>query len=132
MQPTLTLPFFNENPNICVCTSLKVYLNRTKDRRGSINELFLTTTKPYKNASTQTICRWIKSTLKKSGLDTSKFSAHSTRHAATSAAARKGINLDTIRRTAGWTQKSKTFANFYNRPLATESNVSFAKAVLNM
>lgn len=134
LQPMLILPFFNERPDICVPRSLKTYIARTKDIRGSTKELFITTKKPYKKASTQTICRWIKRILQKSGLDTSTFTAHSTRHAATSAAARKGINVDTIRRTAGWTQKSVTFAKFYNRPLMTghESNDSFARAVFNI
>lgn len=127
LQPILCLPFFNENENICVARTLMSYLERTESRRGTIQELFITTTKPFKKASTQTICRWVKNALNKAGLDTNRFSAHSTRHAATSAAARKGINIDTIRQHAGWTDRSKTFASVYNRPLISKDN--FAEAV---
>lgn len=55
--------------------------------------------------------RWIKNILAKSGVDTHIYSAHSTRHAATSAASRKGLSVDLIRRSAGWSQSSETFAN---------------------
>nr|CAI5838801.1 unnamed protein product [Callosobruchus analis] len=37
--------------------------------------------------------------------------------------------MDVIRLAAGWTDRSKTFANFYQRPLLKKSN--FAEAVLN-
>lgn len=58
------------------------------------------------------------------------FSAHSTRHAATSAAYVKGISLETIRRTAGWSQGSQMFARVYNRPIETKEE--FAKAVFQL
>ncbi|KAJ8909800.1 hypothetical protein NQ315_015320 [Exocentrus adspersus] len=53
--------------------------------------------------------------LSESGIDTGQFKPHSTRHAATSAAFRKGISMDIICKAAGWSQTS-TFARFYNRP----------------
>ncbi|CAG7822654.1 unnamed protein product, partial [Allacma fusca] len=40
-----------------------------------------------------------------------------TRHAATSAAARKRVNIEVIRKAAGWTSSSSTFANFYELPI---------------
>ncbi|KAL7293958.1 hypothetical protein TKK_0012538 [Trichogramma kaykai] len=61
--------------------------------------------------------KWIRNTLEDSRVDVASFGAHSTRHAWTSAAARKGINIETIRKTAGWTEKSTTFARFYNQPI---------------
>lgn len=85
--------------------------------------------KPFGSVSAQTLSRWIKFVLGKSGLDTSIFTAHSTRHASTSAASRKGINVDLIRKTAGWSEASNVFASFYNRPLM--SYQSFAEAILN-
>nr|CAH7742417.1 unnamed protein product [Callosobruchus chinensis] len=54
---------------------------------------------------------------------------HSTRHAATSAAFRSGIKIDTIRNYAGWTETFDVFHKFYNRPV-TESRIEFAKALL--
>ena len=78
----------------------------------------------------QTISRWIKSILRKSGVDVTKFSSHSTRHASTSAALVKGVDLSTIKRTTGWMDQSLTFARFYNRPIST-NNKDFASAVLD-
>ncbi|XP_072384478.1 uncharacterized protein [Diabrotica undecimpunctata] len=129
-QPLLVLPFFGKDPNICVARTLKVYLEKTKELRGSCRALLLTHKKPFHKATPQTIGRWIKFVLQQSGLDISQFKAHSTRHAATSAAARKGVSFDTIRLAAGWTQNSKTFAKFYNRPLVC--NKEFANTILNM
>lgn len=95
-------------------------------RTSDMNRLFLTYKKPYKEANKQSISRWIRIMLTNSGLDTAIFSAHTTRHAATSAAARKGVLLDTIFRTAGWTRRSTTFAKFYNKPLAEQGEFSMA------
>lgn len=129
-QPLLTLPFFKQDPRICVASTILQYLDRTKDlRNDSLNNLFITLKKPYRNASSQSISRWVKHMLDKSGIDISLFKAHSTRHAATSAAARNGVSFDAIRLSAGWSEKSKTFANFYQRPLST--NQSFAQTILS-
>lgn len=130
-QPNLRLPFFKENKNICVASCLLSYLNHTESHRRITNEdhLFLTCSKPLKPATKQTLSRWVKTTLYKAGVDTKIFQAHSTRHAATSAALRSGVSLDVIRRTAGWTQSSQTFAKFYNRPLMENNN--FAECILS-
>lgn len=128
-QPSLILPFYKE-ANICVARTLGSYLEKSNNiRTASTDILFITFKKPYHTATSQTISRWIKTVLGKSGLDTSIFTAHSTRHAATSAAARKGVNIDLIRSSASWSSCSKTFAKFYNRPLAGGSK--FLSAILN-
>lgn len=64
-----------------------------------------------------------------SGIDINTFSAYSTRHAATFAAKRQGVSIDLIRKTAGWSKESETFARFYNRCVISE-NTQFAEAVL--
>lgn len=128
-QPVLSLPFLNLDPEICVASTLLCYLEKTKSLRGPIKSLFVSVTKPYKEISTQTLGRWVKTILHKSGVDTDRFSAHSTRHAATSAASRKGVNFDTIRLSAGWSKNSKMFAQVYNRPLMPD--ISFAESVLS-
>ncbi|KAJ8915266.1 hypothetical protein NQ315_014773 [Exocentrus adspersus] len=127
-QPILRVPFYDENVNIYVGRTLLQYLKQTKDIRVT-NELFITHKKPHRRASTQTLSRWIKEILRKSGIDTNKYKAHSTRHASTSAANRAGVNLDEIRKTAGWTEKSVVFAKFYNRSLV---NISKLKDTLNI
>ncbi|KAI8428154.1 hypothetical protein MSG28_002401 [Choristoneura fumiferana] len=95
------------------------------------NRLILTTKNPIHAASSQTIGRWLKQTLASSGIDTGVFSGHSTRHAATSAARRAGVSVDTIRRSAGWSAQSLTFANFYNRPI-TDQNPNFVNALFDV
>lgn len=125
--PILFLPRFRENINICPATALEDYLTKTKEIRDQNTNLFLTCKRPYKNATAQTISKWIKGVLSESGVNTTLFRAHSTRHAATSAANAAGVSIDTIRKTAGWSSSSYTFARFYNRPIV--DNNEFARSV---
>ncbi|XP_015606699.1 uncharacterized protein LOC107273237 [Cephus cinctus] len=128
-QPNLVLHFFTKRPKICVANTTMEYLNITKEIRGQNKRLFMTTRKPHEAANTQIISWWIKSVLKRAGIKMDKFTAYSTRHAASSAALRNGVDIGTIRKTAGWSDNSKTFANFYNRPILTEEG-KFAKTVM--
>lgn len=129
-HPCLHIPFFVSNPTVCVATTLNQYLKATESLRGTEDYMFITYSKPHKRASKQTISRWVKDTLRGSGVDVSKFKPHSTRHSATSAARRMGVSTETICKTAGWSTNSATFARFYNRPLTTTTD--FANAVLNL
>lgn len=131
VQPNLILPFYSENPSICVASTLLVYLERSNNLRQNITNLFISWKKPHKAVTTQSLSRWIKNTLQESGLDTSIFSAYSTRHASTSAANRNGVNIDLIRKTAGWTPASQTFNRFYNLQV-TENRDTFAKTILKL
>ena len=55
------------------------------------------------------------------GIDTTKFSAHSSRSASTSAAFDRDVPLDNILQAAGWSSQ-KTFSKCYCRPvLATHT-----------
>nr|CAH7716349.1 unnamed protein product [Callosobruchus chinensis] len=129
-QPTLNLPFFVDEPQVCVASTLVRYLNVTKGSRDSSDRLFITFKKPRRKASTSTISRWTKDILERSGLDMSIFKPQSTRHASTSSAARAGVSFETIRLAAGWSHNSKTFVNFYNRP--SVDNNQFAKDLRRM
>lgn len=130
-QPNLILPFFKENLSICPANTLLYYLDVTKNIRQDCKSLIITIRKPYHAATTATISRWIKQTLTNSGIDTSKFTSHSTRHASTSKASEAGINIEVIRKAAGWTTNSSTFARFYKRPIVSDPN-AFAQAVCSM
>lgn len=127
-QPCLEIPYFPQKPKLCVATTLKDYLQMTENIRGSINQLFLTSKKPIRAASKDTLSRWVKIAMTEAGIDINIFKPHSTRHATTSLAFRQGLSMDIIRRTAGWTEKSVVFAKFYNRPLATSTD--FAKNII--
>lgn len=117
-QPVLNLPFFRPRPGVCPASVLQKYILVTSSlRQNSEDSLLLTIKKPHRPATAQSIGRWIKQILSESGVDTSIFTAHSTRHASTSAASRAGLSVDVIRKTAGWSAQSAVFANFYNRPL---------------
>jgi hypothetical protein len=126
-QPVLVLPYFNENRNICPATVIQDYIEKTREIRKSSKNLLLTFKRPHKPATSQSISRWIKQVLGEAGVDVSVFGAHSTRHAATSAADASGVSIDTIRKTAGWTSGSQTFAKFYRRQL-TDDGI-FARSV---
>ena len=92
--------------------------------RAKEDYLFIIFRKPYTRASVNTLGRWIKQTLQAAGIDTNIYTAYSTRHASTSAAARRGTALDTIRQAAGWTSTSKIFSRFYQRPLVSSATIS--------
>jgi integrase len=129
-QPVLRLPFFIEKPNVCPAKTLLAYINRTQNIR-STDDLFIAIRKPHKAVGTQTISRWIKHMLADSGVDTSVFTAHSTRHAATSRAAARGVSIDVIRSTAGWSGESMVFAKFYNRVIINNNDMSVAQSILD-
>lgn len=130
LQPVITVPFFIEKPELCLGLTIVEYLKKTKPLRP-INEqkLILTIKKPIHAATSQTVSHWIKKLLEDCGIDTNIFSAYSSRHASTSAALRGGTNIESIRKAAGWTEKSKVFSKFYNKPLLPDSSF-FAQGVL--
>ena len=127
-NPQVVLESF-ERPSICVVTTLKEYLVRTKSLRGSgQSQLLLSFVKPYKPVSRDTVTRWVRCTLALAGIDVTKYSAHSTRAASVSAASRANVNIDDILQTAGWSSEC-CFARFYNKPIAKAS--SYARSVLS-
>lgn len=128
-QPILVLPFFLEKINICPATTLLTYVDKSKLLRQS-NDLFIGVKKPHKPVRSQTLSRWVKTTLSECGLDTSMFTAHSTRHAATSRAHSLGVSIDAIRNTAGWSGNSTTFAKYYNRTVTIDNSSSLAQALI--
>ena len=92
---------------------MKEYLKLTVNLRGNITRLFITTTKPYKTTSQDTLDRWIKT------IDISIFSPHSTRSAPTTRAATK-IPIDTVLK-IGDLRSMRTFAKHYNKDIITNS-----------
>lgn len=121
-QPNLKFNFFDNRPGLCVARTLIHYLEITKPLRKNEEYLILTYKKPYHKATTQSISRWIKDVLTRSGIDIQIFKSHTTRHASTSAAYRSGISIDVIKNTVGWTKNSEVYTKFYNRPLQNELN----------
>lgn len=131
LQPLLVFPYFPSKPALCVASTIDFYTKTTLPNRGNHKNLILTHKKPIHPACPQTISRWIRTVLKNSGVNTNIFSSHSVRHASTSAALRSGVNVDTIKNTAGWSASSSTFFKFYNRPVGTPNDI-FAREILNL
>lgn len=130
-QPCLQFPFLQDNPSICLANTLMCYIDRTSNLRRDDNEyLFVTYGNSHHRASSQTLSRWVKETLRSAGVDTDVFRAYSIRSVATSTAFRRQVPIELIRRTAGWTEKSNTFFKFYNKTISLHSN-EFALAILN-
>nr|CAH7761120.1 unnamed protein product [Callosobruchus chinensis] len=89
------------------------YCDRTVPliRDPNTDFLFITHKIPHNRASKDTLSRWVKQNLTSAGIDTTAFKSHS-------AGLRKGVYVDIICKTAGWSQQS-TFASFGNCPLYT-------------
>ena len=95
--------------------AISEYIRRTKDLRGAETQLFVSYQKPYGPVSKSTVARWIRDVLHRgnsNAVDTSRFGAHSTRSASTSAAVVKGTPMDTVLKAAGWSGGS-TFSKYY-------------------
>ena len=128
VQPLVVHAFVNKK--LCSVEHLRQYILATKDLRTS-QGLFVTFVKPHKHVSRDTISRWIKWVLEMAGIDVSRFSAHSTRSASTSAAFKRNIPVDTIMKAAGWSGK-KTFSRFYCKPILEKCEMkSMSQSVLD-
>ena len=128
--PRLTFKAYAADRRLCVYTYLKEYLARTEKLRGQETQLLISFQKPYKEVSTDTICSWAKTVLSQAGIDTAIFSAHSTRAASVSAAKKKGVLLDTIMTTAGWSNAG-TFKAYYDKPVQDCSSVTYGDVILS-
>ena len=129
-QPTVILSMYSPDKTLCVVRTLLEYIKRTKYIRKDNLKLFLSYVPPHGEVGVETICRWLKQSLVSSGIDVSVFKAHSFRSASTSAAASKGLPVNIILETAGWSN-AKTFATFYNRSQNKEiPQTVFASTVL--
>lgn len=124
-QPFIVLPFIKENPKICPALCLKSYIDRTSSLRLQEESLFISYQKPHKKVLSQTLSHWVKSILEKSGIDVNLYGAHSTRHASTSAAHRAGVNLEVIRKAAGWSESSNVFLKYYNKHVPKPNQTKF-------
>ncbi len=128
LAPSVELLDFPEEPALSVTLHLQEYLQRTNSYRGEHTQLLLSYVKPFKPVSKATLSRWIKEVLKSTGIDTEKYAPHSTRAASTSKCRSKGLQMDEIMKTAGWTN-AETFARFYSKPVETGQR-NFGKTLL--
>jgi len=119
----LTFRAFPDMPELCPVNTLRSYLayRLSEDTQLSLDEdgtdfLLITTMKPRRKATPDTIKRWIKTTLHEAGIDTGRFTPHSCRGASTSAASIHSVPLSLIMKSANWSQKS-TFIRHYQKEI---------------
>ena len=121
---------FPSDKRLCPRECLKAYELCTAHLRpqnpGQTNGIFLVTVKPHKPVQASTLACWIRDFLCLAGVDSSVFKSHSTRGAASSAAARAGLSVDDIIKTANWTNDN-TFRRFYYKIV---QDPTFGRAVL--
>ena len=111
-QPLLKLLRYGKDPALCVASAVEAFILRTRELRGDAVSLFVSWKRPYKPVSSQTLSRWIKTVLKRSGLDTTIFFGLQYPSRIDVGGKKSGISIDVIRKTAGWTPQSQTFAKF--------------------
>ncbi|XP_028392200.1 uncharacterized protein LOC114531256 [Dendronephthya gigantea] len=112
----IELMAFDEDPGLCVVQHLDEYIERTAKLRDKHTQLLISYVKPHRSISKDTVARWVREVLKSSGINTDVYGAHSSRAASTSFCHRKGLDMVTIMKSAGWSN-SGTFARFYGKPL---------------
>ena len=111
----------NANPKLCLVRHLDNYIKKTDKHRVSRDSLlFISYAKPFGPVSRNTFSRWVKAVLAEAGIDTGRYSGHSTRAAACSALAERA-SLDTVLKATGWRSES-TFAKFFKKDKQSAQN----------
>ena len=83
-------------------------------------QLLISYIRPQNPVSVGTVSRWLKGFLKRSGIDTSTFTEHSTRTASASKSKQVVLSLPVILKRGQWTNKI-TFETFYYKPIKDKS-----------
>lgn len=119
--PAVTFYAYKANENLCVVSTIKEYINRTKEWRIRDNQsqLLLSFINPHREVVSSTIAGSIKNLLCSAGINTEVFKAHSTRSASTSKAGASDLSLpDVMVKWGSWSNES-TWQKFYNKKVAT-------------
>lgn len=126
----LNFKAYAPDERLCVYHYLTKYLEVTKPlRTQEQSQLLVSFAKPRGTVSRNTVSRWLKSVLCNSGIDTSQFTAYSTRGASVSAAKTRNTPMDIILSAGGWSNIF-TFSKYYNKVINTQESF-FADNVLN-
>lgn len=109
---------YDRNKRLCIVRYLSEYIDRTSPLRGSETQLFISYRKPHCKVSRNTISRWIRTVMVKSGIDSKVFKAHSTRAASVSKMS-KFLPIGKVLKTGGWSN-STSYLKHYKLPVSTE------------
>ena len=130
-QPTLVIPRFLSDPNLCVASTLEEYIERTAPIRDNENQLFISGIRPHNGVTKASISRWIKIVIKAAGINTVIFTPHSTRAASTSKAQSCDVSINSILKAASW-KSDCVFHRFYNKTIESDpEHTQFENAVLS-
>ena len=123
-----TLSRFN-NANLCPVRTLEKYIELTKNNRNEkCTSLFITSKAPFKDASPDTIGRWVSDSVC-NACGVKKFKPHQLRSASASIAFQLGVPVSKIMEKANW-KNQDTFTRFYLQPtLNNRSRVNEVKEV---
>lgn len=134
LKPKVVSCITSDIPSLNLLNYVTEYIQRTHPYREECakegdefpNQLFLSwfTKRPV---TRQTLTRWLRNCLEKSGIDSSQFTAHSFRGAGLSAAYAHGASIESIVKHGCWTNVN-TFKRHY---LAPENNSTVGKIILN-
>ena len=125
VAPPIIIEPFNEDPALCPVYHL-VRLDKKLDKlRGKdVVRFWLSSKKPHKPVSTQTICKWLSSIITESGAVSG--TARDVRSAGSSTALQSGMDLGKILQAADWRRVS-TFQRHYFKPQRLESLTNILK-----
>ncbi|XP_068737579.1 uncharacterized protein [Montipora capricornis] len=133
-KPLVLNEAYTHDESLCVFSTLKEYLQRTKTLRVTAgSQLLIGFQKPHKAVLRDTISRWVRTVMQMSGINLNVYKAHSTRTASVSPAHRAQVTIQEILSKAGWSS-AQTFAIYNNKNLDTsESSASqFQEAILTL
>ena len=99
---------FVEDEKLCPVLCLQEYIDRTQKWRvdSSFHPLFLGVNNPHKPVTKSTLTKWILKMLTLSGIDVSKFQAHSLRAASSSKVASLGLTTADVLKMGNWSRES--------------------------
>ena len=113
---------------LCVLECVKEYIHRRNDRVNKEQKrLFITYRKPYRTASIDILCRWIKETFAETNL-IENLAPRSCRSASTTKAFNMNLDILDIVRKACWSN-AKTFLQHYKKEIVSYEGVDFNKIV---
>ena len=114
ISPPIVIEPFLEDPQLCPVYHL-VRLNKLLDkvRPKDVTDFWLSSRKPHKPVSTQTLCKWLKKVIVNSG--SLSGSARDVRSVGSSTAAQAGLDIGRILQAGDWRRMS-TFQSHYFKP----------------
>lgn len=120
---TVVLEPYPDVPQLCVVETVLDYIIRTKDIRDPVegHYLILSYDRPHKSVGVTTLGRYMSTVLELAGIDTEKFSLHSSRGATTSKAEQLGASAVQLMKHAHW-KSIVSFAKHYRKDIQQDEN----------